>query len=41
MDDSMIALSVIFIVTVTVSLMTKAEVNPFNDNPAEEAKGSA
>jgi SSS family solute:Na+ symporter len=36
------SLCVNFIVTIAVSLMTKAEVNPFNDNPAssEEAKGS-
>ena len=37
------ALCVNFVVTITVSLMTKAEVNPFNDGPAlaDEAKGSA
>ena len=37
------ALCVNFIVTVAVSLMTKAEANPFNDAPvaADSAKGSA
>ncbi len=37
------SLCVNFIVTIAVSLMTKAEVNPFDDNPlsSEEAKGSA
>jgi Na+/proline symporter len=37
------ALCVNFVVTIAVSLMTKTEVNPFNDvpAPANEAKGSA
>ncbi len=36
------SLCVNFVVTIAVSLMTKAEVNPFDDNPlpSEEAKGS-
>jgi solute:Na+ symporter, SSS family len=36
------ALCINFILAIVVSLITKAEANPFNDNPAssEEAKGS-
>ena len=37
------ALCINFVVTIALSLMTKAEVNPFNDDPAltDEAKGGA